>query len=109
MIAQILVATIKPFAREAIEQISKISSDTGYELILLESYDDQKDLFNAVAGVDGLIVRSDPVTRDVFDAAKKSSIYSDLSFLTAAIASGINAGSPISSSFFTAVIRFFIP
>lgn len=74
MSKKVLVATVKPFAKEAVESISEISKKAGYELILLESYPDPADLLKAVADVDALIIRSDKVTPDVFDAAKNLKI-----------------------------------
>jgi D-3-phosphoglycerate dehydrogenase len=69
MSKKVLVATFKPFAKEAVENISKICGEAGYELVLLESYTDPQDLIKTVAGVDALIVRSDEVTPEVFAAA----------------------------------------
>ena len=71
---KILVATEKPFAKAAVDGIRKIVEEAGYELGLLEKYTDVKDLLNAVADADALIVRSDKVTKDVVDAAKNLKI-----------------------------------
>ena len=68
--AKVLVATVKPFAPAAVEQIKLIADKAGYEVQLLEKYANQSDLVNAVAGVDALIVRSDKVTREVIEAGK---------------------------------------
>ena len=59
---KILVATEKPFAKEAVDGIRRIVEDAGYELALLEKYTDKAQLLAAVADVDALIVRSDKVT-----------------------------------------------
>ena len=67
---KILVATVKPFIPEAVEQIEKIASDAGYEFVLLEKYADQGEFIDAVADVDALIIRSDKATREVIEAAK---------------------------------------
>ena len=67
---KILVATEKPFARKAVEGISAIVAEAGYEVVLLEKYTDKAQLLEAVADVDGLIIRSDKVTSEVVDAAK---------------------------------------
>lgn len=69
MSKKVLVATFKPFNKIAVDNISKICQEAGYELVLLESYTDPKELNEAVADVDALIVRSDEVTAEVFDAA----------------------------------------
>lgn len=74
MSKKVLVATVKPFAKEAVGNISAIAKEAGYELVLLESYPDNQDFLNAVADVDALIVRSDQVTPEVFAAAKNLKI-----------------------------------
>lgn len=66
---KVLVATEKPFAPVAVEGIRKVVEDAGYELLLLEKYQDKKQLLEAVADVDALIVRSDKVDAEVLDAA----------------------------------------
>ena len=68
--AKVLVATVKPFAPAAVEQIKLIADKAGYEVQLLEKYANQSDFVNAVADVDALIVRSDKVTREVIEAGK---------------------------------------
>ena len=70
----VLIATFKPFAKEAVESISGIAAKAGYRLVLLESYTDAQDLIKAVADVDALIVRSDQVTPEVLAAAGKLKI-----------------------------------
>lgn len=67
--AKILVATVKPFAAAAVEQIKHITEEAGYAFALLEKYDDQQELINAVKDADALIVRSDKITADVIAAA----------------------------------------
>lgn len=62
---KILVATEKPFAKEATNEMKAIAQGAGVELVLLEKYTDVADFHKAVADVDGLIVRSDKVTKDV--------------------------------------------
>ena len=67
----ILVATEKPFAKEAIKRIKEICDTGGHELILLEKYTSKKDLIDAVKDVNAIIVRSDVIDKEVFDAAKE--------------------------------------
>ena len=67
---KVLVATEKPFAKEAVDGIREIVEKAGHELALLEKYTDKAELLKAVADVDALIVRSDKVTAEVIDAAK---------------------------------------
>lgn len=71
---KILVATKKPFAPEAVENIKKITADANYELEVFEKYENQQDLVNAVSDANGLIVRSDKVTEEVINAAKELKI-----------------------------------
>lgn len=71
---KILVATEKAFAPVAIRQIREVIEAAGYELSLLENYKNNSDLLQSVADADALIVRSDKVTPEVLDAAKKLKI-----------------------------------
>jgi D-3-phosphoglycerate dehydrogenase / 2-oxoglutarate reductase len=66
--AKILVATVKPFAPVAINEMRKVVQEAGNELILLEKYKDQNELEDAVQDVDALIVRSDIIDREVIEA-----------------------------------------
>jgi len=68
--AKVLVATDKPFAKEAVDGIRTIVEGAGFELALLEKYTSNDEFLKAVADVDGLIVRSDKVTREVVEVAK---------------------------------------
>ncbi len=72
--AKVLVATVKPFAPAAVEQIKAIADKAGYEVQLLEKYANQSDFVNAVNDVDALIVRSDKVTREVIEKGKNLKI-----------------------------------
>ncbi len=71
---KVLVATVKPFAPKAVEEIKKIVDEAGYEFLLLEKYADQAEFVAAVADVDALIVRSDKTTKEVLDNAKNLKI-----------------------------------
>jgi len=71
---KILVATEKSFAPAAISQISKVIDVAGYELVLLENYKNISELLTVVSEADALIVRSDKVTSEVLNAAKKLKI-----------------------------------
>ena len=62
---KVLVATEKPFAPDAVEQIKNIADEAGFEVALLEKYTDKSDLLAAVADVDAMIIRSDKVTEEV--------------------------------------------
>jgi len=71
---KLLVATEKPFAREAVEGIRTIVEEAGHTLALLEKYTDRSELLAAVADADALIVRSDKVTAEVIAAARNLKI-----------------------------------
>jgi D-3-phosphoglycerate dehydrogenase / 2-oxoglutarate reductase len=68
---KILVATEKAFAPVAIKLIREVTDTAGHQLALLEDYKDVSELLSAVADADAIIVRSDLVTPQVLDAAKK--------------------------------------
>jgi D-3-phosphoglycerate dehydrogenase len=68
---KILVATEKAFAPIAIKLIREVTDAAGHQLALLENYKDVSELLAAVADADAMIVRSDLVTPQVLDAAKK--------------------------------------
>lgn len=74
MSKKVLVATEKPFAKKAVENIQRVAGDAGYELILLESYTEPQALIDAVADVDALIIRSDKVTPEVIAAGNNLKI-----------------------------------
>lgn len=71
---KVLVATEKPFAKVAVDGIREVIDNAGYELALLEKYTDKKQLLDAVADADALIIRSDIVDAEVLDAAKQLKI-----------------------------------
>jgi len=71
---KILIATEKAFSPVAVTQIREVTDAAGYEIVLLENYKDISDLLPPVADADALIVRSDKVTSDVLNAAKKLKI-----------------------------------
>lgn len=67
---KVLVATEKPFAPVAVQQIKTIVEDSGFEFHLIEKYTDPKDLLKAVQGMNAMIIRSDMVTAEVMAAGK---------------------------------------
>lgn len=71
---KVLIATAKPFAAEAVQGIKKEFEGTGHEVVLLEKYETNEQLLDAVKGVDAMIVRSDKITAEVLDAAKNLKI-----------------------------------
>lgn len=71
---KVLIATDKPFAASAVNGIRKVVESAGFELVLLEKYTEKKQLLDAVADVDAMIVRSDIVDAEVVEAAKNLKI-----------------------------------
>jgi D-3-phosphoglycerate dehydrogenase len=71
---KVLVATVKPFAAAAVQEIREIVENAGYEFELLEKYPDQSDLVRAVSDADALIVRSDVVDSEVISAGRNLKI-----------------------------------
>ena len=72
--AKVLIATVKPFSAEAVEEVKGVFKKAGYEVEVLSKYPDQSDLIGAVADADALIIRSDNVDREVLEAAKNLKI-----------------------------------
>jgi D-3-phosphoglycerate dehydrogenase len=68
---KILVATEKAFVPVAVKQIREVVEPAGHTLDLLENYKNVSELLTAVSDADAMIVRSDLVTAEVLDAAKK--------------------------------------
>lgn len=67
--AKVLIATVKPFSAEAVDEVRGVFKEAGYEVEVLAKYPDQSDLINAVADADAMIIRSDKVDREVLEAA----------------------------------------
>lgn len=71
---KILIATDKPFAKMAVEGISEVVKTAGYESVLLEKYGDKSKLLAAATDADAIIIRSDVIDAEIFDAAKQLKI-----------------------------------
>jgi len=71
---KVLLATQKPFAAKAVEGIESILKEAGHEVEKLEKYESQEDLIAAAADAEAMIIRSDKVTAEVLEAAKKLKI-----------------------------------
>jgi len=71
---KVLIATEKPFSKVAVNEVKQVILDAGFECALLEKYADKAELLTAVADADALIIRSDKVTAEVIEAAKKLKI-----------------------------------
>lgn len=92
---KILLATEKPFAAAAVEDIRRIVADAGHTLVVLEKYKDKAELAGALADADALIVRSDKIDAELIAAAPQLKIivragagYDNID-LAAATAAGI--------------------
>jgi len=72
--AKILIATVKPFSSEAVDEVKGVFQETGDEVVVLAKYADQSDLVAAVADADAMIIRSDKVDREVLEAANNLKI-----------------------------------
>jgi D-3-phosphoglycerate dehydrogenase / 2-oxoglutarate reductase len=71
---KVLIATEKPFAAAAVSQIKNVFNEAGYEVVMLEKYEDKSDFLKAIADVDALIIRSDKVTPEVIETGKNLKI-----------------------------------
>ncbi len=71
---KILIATEKPFAAAAVAAMEQIITAAGIEVMKLEKYTEKKQLLDAVADADGIIIRSDIVDAEVLNAAKNLKI-----------------------------------
>jgi len=87
---KVLIATQKPFAKKAVEQIKEICKRNNYELILLEKYEEKSELIDKIKKVDALIVRSDKITEEIINEATNLKIivrggagYDNIDFTTA--------------------------
>ncbi|MBE6331915.1 MAG: 3-phosphoglycerate dehydrogenase [Bacteroidales bacterium] len=67
---KVLIATEKPFAAAAVKAMEEVLTAGGIEVAKLEKYTEKKQLLEAVADADGIIIRSDIVDAEVLDAAK---------------------------------------
>lgn len=66
-----MVATVKPFAPAAVNGIREVFEGAGYEMFLLEKYENQQALADAASDADAMIVRSDIADAAVIGAAGK--------------------------------------
>ena len=69
MSKKILLATEKPFTKQTVEDIKNIIEKSGNSFKLLENYKTQKDLISSLSDVNGLIIRSDKITKEIIDSS----------------------------------------
>lgn len=68
---KVLLATQKPFAKSAVEAISKALKAANFDFEQLEAYADREDLMKKIVDFDALIVRSDIIDKEIIQAAPK--------------------------------------
>jgi D-3-phosphoglycerate dehydrogenase / 2-oxoglutarate reductase len=66
---KVLVATDKPFAPIAVDQIREIIEKAGHQLVLLEKYTEKSQLIDAVKAANAVIIRSDIISQEVIEAS----------------------------------------
>ncbi len=71
---KVLIATEKPFNAKAVEAIKKELESQQHCVELLEKYSSVDELKKAVKDAEAMIVRSDKITKEIFDAAPKLKI-----------------------------------
>ena len=67
---KVLVATDKPFAKVAVDEIKNVIQNAGYSIEILEKYGEQSKFVKAAEDVDAIIVRSDIADKSVIDSGK---------------------------------------
>jgi len=70
----ILIATEKPFAKEALPLILEVANKAGYPTKLLENYTKPAELYEAAANAEAMVVRSDKVTPELLEHCPKLKI-----------------------------------
>jgi len=68
---RVLIATEKPFAPAAANQMVEILERAGFQVQRLEKYTSKAELLEAVKDIDAMIVRSDIVDKEVIEVAKE--------------------------------------
>lgn len=71
---KIIVATKKPFAKEAVDRIKKLTENANFEFVLIEKYTEKSQLLEAVKEANAIIIRSDIIDKEVIAAAKNLEI-----------------------------------
>ena len=66
---KILIATEKPFTQIAVNGIKEIIESNGFKFSLLEKYTDKQQLIEASKDAAALIIRSDKIDAEVFEAS----------------------------------------
>ena len=67
--SKILLATEKPFTKQTVEDIKSIIEKSGNIFQLLENYKTSQDLLNSLKDINGLIIRSDKITKEIMESS----------------------------------------
>ncbi|MDR1369908.1 MAG: 3-phosphoglycerate dehydrogenase [Dysgonamonadaceae bacterium] len=70
----VLIATDKPFAAEAVNSIREVIENAGFQCLLLENYKEKSQLLEAVSDANAIIIRSDIIDAEVLNVAKNLKI-----------------------------------
>lgn len=71
---KVLIATVKPFAPAAVENIKAVLDHANFTYTFLEKYNGQDELIAAAKDADAMIVRSDKITAEVLEATNNLKI-----------------------------------
>ncbi|HQP04590.1 MAG TPA: NAD(P)-dependent oxidoreductase [Bacteroidales bacterium] len=71
---KVLIATDKPFAKDAVEAIKAVAVKAGYEIALLEKYTAKQELIDACAKAEAVLIRSDIIDKEVIENSKNLKI-----------------------------------
>jgi len=71
---KVLIATDKPFAKDAVEAIKAVAVKAGYEIALLEKYTAKQELIDACSKAEAVIIRSDIIDKEVIENSKNLKI-----------------------------------
>ncbi len=66
---KVLLATEKPFASKAVDEIQHIIESSGLQFDKIEKYTEKSQLIDAIKDADAVIIRSDIIDKEVMDAA----------------------------------------
>lgn len=66
---KVLLATEKPFASNAVDEIQHIIESGGLQFDKIEKYTEKSQLIDAIKDADAVIIRSDIIDKEVMDAA----------------------------------------
>ncbi len=71
---KVLIATDKPFSKQAVSELKQVFESAGYEIALLEKYTAKSELLAAVSDAEAIIIRSDIIDKEVIEASPRLKI-----------------------------------